>query len=245
MEVKYSKGSYAVGFTTEFNNEKKEFTVSLATEQLNPEIHFTIDGTTPSVTSPVYTQPLLINTSTTISAAIFENGKIREAPSVKKLMFHEGLGSNVKYNFVPSPKYTGTDDKALVDGIKGSENHSDGLWQGFSGDDLDVRIDLGSIKDVNSVAATFFQRWRSWIFLPVNMEVSLSVDGNTFSAPQLYKNTIPADKDGRIIEEYRVNFDMQKARFIRLKAKNIGLCPAWHNGAGDKAWLFVDEIVVE
>jgi len=245
MRVNYSRGSYAVGFTTEFNNEKKEFTVSLATEQLNPEIHFTLDGTTPLVTSPVYTQPLVINTTTTISAVIFENGKIREAPSVKKLVFHEGLGSKVEYNSTPSQRYPGTGDKTLVDGIKGSENHSDGLWQGFAGYDLDVRIDLGSIKDVNSVAATFFQRWRSWIFLPEQMEVSLSEDGNTYAAPQLYKNTIPADKDGRIIEEYRLNFDRQKTRFIRLKAKNIGVCPAWHSGAGDKAWLFVDEIVIE
>jgi len=28
-------------------------------------------------------------------------------------------------------------------------------------------------------------------------------------------------------------------------AKNRGVCPAWHPGAGQKAWLFVDEIAVE
>ena len=95
------------------------------------------------------------------------------------------------------------------------------------------------------MAATFYQRWKSWIFLPENIEVSLSEDGKTFAAPQLYKNTVPANKDGRIIEEFKVNFQNQKAQFIRLKAKNIGVCPSWHGGAGGKAWLFVDEVVVE
>ena len=49
----------------------------------------------------------------------------------------------------------------------------------------------------------------------------------------------------KIIEEFKVNFQNQKAQFIRLKAKNTGVCPPWHDGAGGKAWLFVDEVVVE
>ena len=41
--------------------------------------------------------------------------------------------------------------------------------------------------------------------------------------------------------------DMNKAnaRYIKVKATNIGECPEWHKGAGGKAWLFVDEIIVE
>jgi len=36
-----------------------------------------------------------------------------------------------------------------------------------------------------------------------------------------------------------------KARYIKIKAANIGKCPDWHKGAGGKAWLFVDEAVIE
>jgi hypothetical protein len=35
------------------------------------------------------------------------------------------------------------------------------------------------------------------------------------------------------------------ARYVRVRAKNVGVCPAWHPGAGGKAWIFVDEIIVE
>jgi hexosaminidase len=245
MGVNYSKGSFAVNFDTKFDKVKQEYTVSLSTEQLNPEIHFTLDGTTPSATSPVYSQTLVINKTTTISAAIFVNGEMKEAPSVKNLVFHQALGSKVKYGVMPDSRYPGIGESTLVDGIKGSENHTDGFWQGFEGESPEVEFDLGSLKNINSVAATFYQRWKSWIFLPENIEVSLSEDGKTFATPQLYKNTVPANNDGRIIEEFKVNFQNQKAQFIRLKAKNIGVCPSWHGGAGGKAWLFVDEVVVE
>jgi len=35
-----------------------------------------------------------------------------------------------------------------------------------------------------------------------------------------------------------------KARFVRVHAVNIGRIPAWHHAGGIKAWLFVDEILV-
>jgi hypothetical protein len=34
-------------------------------------------------------------------------------------------------------------------------------------------------------------------------------------------------------------------RFLRVQARNFGPLPDWHPGAGEPAWLFVDEIVAE
>jgi hypothetical protein len=42
-----------------------------------------------------------------------------------------------------------------------------------------------------------------------------------------------------------LSFETVNVRFLRVVLKNISLCPGWHPGAGEKAWLFVDEIVVE
>lgn len=35
------------------------------------------------------------------------------------------------------------------------------------------------------------------------------------------------------------------ARYIKVRAKSMGLCPPWHHGAGGAAWLFADEVIVE
>jgi len=32
---------------------------------------------------------------------------------------------------------------------------------------------------------------------------------------------------------------------VRVRAKSCGTIPAWHRAGGEKAWLFVDEIVIE
>ena len=33
-------------------------------------------------------------------------------------------------------------------------------------------------------------------------------------------------------------------QYLRVHAENVGQCPDWHGDAGDPAWLFVDEILV-
>jgi len=35
-----------------------------------------------------------------------------------------------------------------------------------------------------------------------------------------------------------------QARFVRVIANNVEICPEWAPGAGRKAWLFCDEIIV-
>ncbi|MBI3189190.1 MAG: hypothetical protein HYZ33_00935 [Ignavibacteriales bacterium] len=45
-----------------------------------------------------------------------------------------------------------------------------------------------------------------------------------------------------MLKEFSAELKNQKARFVRVQAKNVGRCPEWHKGKGEKAWLFVDEI---
>ena len=58
------------------------------------------------------------------------------------------------------------------------------------------------------------------------------------------KNTIPSDKGGEFVKDFVVGAEGREARYVRVQADNIGLCPPGHPGAGGKAWLFVDEILV-
>ena len=53
----------------------------------------------------------------------------------------------------------------------------------------------------------------------------------------------PGEEDA-ITQELDIRKHLQ-ARYVRMVAKTIGLCPDWHVGAGEKAWIFCDEIVVE
>jgi hypothetical protein len=45
-------------------------------------------------------------------------------------------------------------------------------------------------------------------------------------------------------KDFVANVDVA-ARYVRILGKNLGVCPDWHKGAGSKAWLFADEIILK
>ena len=47
------------------------------------------------------------------------------------------------------------------------------------------------------------------------------------------------------IHDVETTFTPVPFRYIKVVAKNVGVCPPWHNGAGGEAWVFADEIIVK
>ena len=47
------------------------------------------------------------------------------------------------------------------------------------------------------------------------------------------------------IKDYMQEITPNKARFVRVKAINLGKIRMWHPGAGFDAFIFVDEIFIE
>jgi hexosaminidase len=110
---------------------------------------------------------------------------------------------------------------------------------------MDVVIDLGQETSVNSVSSTYMAATGSWIFLPRSVEYSCSADGSSFTPLGTVSTEIdPADQGNRI-ETYFSSFPAVETRYVRVVARGQITCPPWHAGAGSKAWLFCDEIVVE
>jgi hypothetical protein len=46
------------------------------------------------------------------------------------------------------------------------------------------------------------------------------------------------------LKEFRRSILPVKARYVRVRAFNIGKIPSWHPGAGGDPWIFVDEILI-
>ena len=134
---------------------------------------------------------------------------------------------------------------ALTNGILGSLNFNDGNWQGYEGDDFDAILDLGQVTGISQIHLDFLQDPIKWIFLPLNIEVSISEDGKNFEEIANLTHDIPQDTPDALKKEFTVNLQNRQARYIRIYAKSVGKCPEWHPGAGGKAWIFTDEIIVE
>jgi hypothetical protein len=144
-----------------------------------------------------------------------------------------------------SGMYAAGGDMALIDGLRGGLDFKTGVWQGYEGVDLDAVVDLGAVRRISRVSTGFLQDQNSWIFFPAMVEYSISIDGKSFTPVAKSARSAPAKEDGARIENVSSGAIGKSARYVRVHAVNIGLCPAWHEGAGGKAWIFADEIVVE
>lgn len=243
--INYSKGSYKVNITSEADTSGI-YNIKLDSEIWKAKIYYTLDGSEPDTTSTFYTDIFEISKTTTIKAGVFVDGKLIEKASVQTINIHKALGKEIKLTHTFSHRYTGGSDKALIDGVQGGNIHHNGLWQGFSGKDLEAVIDLGKLTEFSHLEAGFFQREASWIFFPTAVEFYISNDGKTYT---LLAN-IPCDVSPKDTKAARKQFvisssEKHKSRYVKVVAKNLGVCPPWHRGAGDEAWLFADEIIIE
>jgi len=237
--------SIPVRINGHYDSENGDFKIELDSNDPNAKIYYTTDGGEPTMQSQEYKQPLSLNKTVKIKARAFKNGlaslSIAEHSFVKNL----ATGKNIELANSYSRKYQASGKLALVDGILGSMDYHDGVWQGYEQKDLDVTIDLGAEKEISLIGTRFLQNMNGWIFLPSNVIISLSDDGKVFEDIGLLKHDIALSKPGSILKEFQLNLDKTDTRFIRVQAKNIEICPEWHPGAGGKAWLFCDEIIVE
>lgn len=87
----------------------------------------------------------------------------------------------VKYTSPYAPQYTAGGDSALVDGLRGGWTYGDKRWQGFLNTDMDITVDLGEMKEISSIAAEFMQLSGPYVWLPREVIISISEDGNTFT----------------------------------------------------------------
>ena len=157
---------------------------------------------------------------------------------------HTARGRPVRLTTPFSPKYPGQGAAGLTDGIGCMSDFSKDCWHAYEWDDLEAVIDLGTSQQVGEVSGRFLRNIRAWIFLPIEVDVALSQDGERFETVNGVALPPPAEADSTMITEVLVGFEPRQARYVRLRARNQGTCPDWHNGAGGKAWLFVDEIMV-
>ncbi|MBI9038258.1 MAG: discoidin domain-containing protein [Bacteroidales bacterium] len=155
------------------------------------------------------------------------------------------IGKSLELKNDYSSSYTGGGKNAIIDGVTASIDYKDGKWQAYRFDDLEAVIDLGKVQKIKSVSISFLENNYSWIFLPEEVKISVSKSGKKYE--EVFSESFTADpniRESRIAKVFAGLKDIN-ARYIKVYAKNIGLCPEWHSGAGKKAWLFVDEIIVK
>jgi hypothetical protein len=224
---------------------RQRMTVRLQTTAPRLRLHYTTDGSHPDARSPLYRRPFVLRHPTTVKAvAIDERGSLSLVSTARfRRIAHDWKISILsKY----SPQYSAGGPEALIDGARGGADFRTGAWQGYQGQDFEAVIDLGAVRGVRRLGASFLQDTGSWIWLPARVEFELSRDGVNFVKLAEVAAEDVSDRDTKVtVRELSSDFPRNDARYVRVRAYNYGDVPPWHPGAGGKSWIFIDEIVVE
>lgn len=221
--------------------EKKQ--VKIYAPQKGTSIFYTKDGSEPTKKSLRYKSPFFIDASTTIKAiAMNKKGLMSHtSTAVYNKMQHNW---SVTLNTAYEQQYDGGGAEGLIDHIYGTTNWRMGNWQGYQKTDVDIIVDLKEAMQVSKVSVRFLQDTRSWIVMPKEVVISYSEDAVNFTNVFSGGNFLPVDNLEPQIKEVVAENSIITARYIRIKAKQFGQLPQWHEGAGGDTHIFLDEISI-
>jgi hexosaminidase len=195
----------------------------------------------------VYKKPIDL-VSIGYSAALAEKKqvgyKILSNWIIQNFHLNKATGKKINLTTPPAQNYPGDGAFTLVNGVwneKGLARSTEFL--GFNGTDCESTIDLGSMQQISNVKAHVFEQTPSWIWRPKYFQVLISPDDKTYTEMGMtdqLKFTDAANRNAVMTVQQK----SVAARYIKIRLGNFGTIPDGNPGAGNKPWLFVDEIEV-
>ena len=161
--------------------------------------------------------------------------EVGNRPGAEAPLQHLAVGKKISYvnGSAYYKGYAAGGDSALVDGVRGGWTYGDKRWQGFLGrKGVDVVIDLGETKQISSVSADFMQICGPGVFMPAQITIATSHNGESFTELK--------QEDFEVVRDDNVTFKTfgwegtAEARYVRYQALRSDF----------GGFLFVDEIVI-
>ena len=191
--------------------------IALESEQLDPVIRYTTDGTVPTAESPLYMGPFRIKERCQVMAALFRGDTLMESPTIQWVVpQNQAYRKQVEYVTPRFTKYRSGGAMALTDGKYGDKFRVNENWQGFE-EKMEVVIDLEKVRDLKQIDLGFLQMTERKMLFPERLEVSSSNDGNTYSLVKIYDHIDP-DERSLAYENFPVRTGGFKARYLKISA---------------------------
>ena len=240
----YNYAKHVFDVKAEFTPNPADGTLDITLTTIdNAPIHYTLDGTEPTSTSPVYDGALKIKENADFSAiAIRPTGNSRVVS--EKIDFSKSSMKPIVANQPVNKQYEFKGVSTLVDGLKGNGNYKTGRWIAFRGNNMDVTIDLKQPTEISSVAISTCVEKGDWVFDTRGLSVEVSEDGTNFTkvASEAYPAMKETDKNG--VYDHKLTFTPVTAQYVKVIASPEKSIPEWHGGKSYPGFLFVDEITI-
>ena len=237
LEVNYANHIYTVEGELTYVND--HLTYELNTTSSSYPIYYSTDKSFPS---KLYSDPIKVDSSMHIKAVVL-NSKNTALGAVfqQKINLHEGVGATIAIDKEPHPAYNAGGKGALINGISGNnKRYGDKEWLGFSGEDIIVTIEFDRPKNINTISTRFYNGNGQWIYAPNEIGFSFYLeDGKTVNDISIL------EEKNNLLVNYSYELKSIPVKKLDIIIKNYGTIPEGKQGAGHKAWTFIDEIIIE
>ncbi len=213
-------------------------------------VYYTLNEDTVDRHSTKYEGSFFINDDMDIKARVID-GTIAYPIAECNIIYHNGIGKLHRLNSNYSkyhPSYDGGGQYALLDGIQGnSKDLRSGSWQGFSGQNIDIEIDMGKVQAIHSFSMGFYQNTHSWVIFPKEIEIYFKNEiDEEYKHIKTINNKIPPEAEGNLKHNYETEFHGTEARYLKVVAYYYGKLPEWHHaGSKYESMIFSDEIILK
>lgn len=216
-----------------------ETTIVLKSIQPEATIYYSLDEAFVE-----YKSPITITDDSEISTYAVLNGN--KSATLKTRFRKTNPDIKISLATTYSNQYNAGGDRALVDGILGSEDFRTGTWQGYVGEDVVATVDISKVQQIDKLAVNFLSDQNYWIFYPKEVLFYGSTDGENFDSIGSEKIKMTEIKNNEI-KTIEIDNVKKPYRYIKVVAKKIGNVPEWHKGFEDDGlgWIFIDEIQIK
>ncbi len=146
----------AVSIEPDGGSFENSLRIRISCDSKNSSIHYTVDGSEPTLKSQRYAGPIELTRSAQVRAVASTGGEL--AAESADTRFTKCLKvKSVVFEKTYSQKYPGRGDTTVIDGRRGSPDFQDKEWLGFNGDDVVATLDLGEVKGIHRITIGFLQ----------------------------------------------------------------------------------------
>ncbi|PMD98696.1 hypothetical protein BWI97_03995 [Siphonobacter sp. BAB-5405] len=214
--------------------------VRLTTTLPQATIRYTLDGSTPKTSSAAYRGPVSLGKSKVLKAAVFAGNNQQGRVFEKTFTVSKATGKPITIQGSPAGNFKPASTRIAVNGVQGTARYNTGEWIGMLGENAEWTLDLQQTQMISKVQTNVLRYHWQRFWEPTLLQVWVSEDGKTYR--EVYQQTeFPING----INPVNGQFSPLKARFVKLKALNKGIVPTGEYGAGNKAWLLLDELIVD
>jgi hypothetical protein len=208
------------------------------------DILFTRDGATPNDQSSKMSDSLEIDTSFKFKYLASKTGW--EPSKVDSVMFFKSSFIPQDYTLEngPNSKYTGNGKIILFDLEKGPADYSDSAWMAFREASFILSCNFEKEVTLGAIVLSSIIQTDQYLFPPQSVKIYGGMEhGNLKLIGALKPSPLKERQQGHF-EFYTCQTNTSMIKYLKIIVEPLEKLPIWHQGKGQPAWFFIDEVVL-